>query len=162
MCLLTSQKEPILTDKDIICYKAVFRYNSFWGEDDCDFRSILNDFYWKKGVIYETNFGFTEIVKKPRVYDKKVRDCYYSNLFCTHVKLRYRKSLILITNGFHAFVSVNRVTECNHEPGFIQSKRSKKSICIVLVKCIIPKYSLVYYDKTGLLASNKMIMVEAI
>lgn len=137
MCLITTQRKPILTTEDIVCYKYMFRYTKFFGNEDYDYVSILHGFKWKLNTVYETEFTFQ--TENFTYYDKKVRQKYRFTFF----------KLKSVSQGFHAFLTPDR----------IDNRDNSNLMKCHTVRCVIPSGSLVYYDKTGLIVSNKMKLI---
>jgi len=142
MCLITEQKKPKVADKDIVCYKAGGynkQKNIFWGIYYC-FEYELSKLY--KTKLKESTDCF--------YYDSEAIEQYGLNPFhfrpgklMEELKKRYN----IIGSGFHSAESLDRLK---------REGRSEKA------KCIIPKGSLYYKDKTGLLVSNQIIVEEII
>lgn len=155
MCLITTQKEAMLTTEDIVCYKSMFRYDKFFGNEDYNYRSILKGFNWKLNVIYETNFTFIQkdstYTLECSLYDKKVREKYFFTWFNKFmIKPWYVNSIKGVAEGFHAFLTPDRPEKRRVD---IRLKSCD------IVTCVIPSGSLVFYDKTGLIVSNKMKLI---
>lgn len=150
MCLITEQNKPIKIRKDRIVYKKVklsFRQNTICSLNFGNFTYTLNK-------LYETDFTFlnfdeNEILAYDNIvnkaYDYPFSDYDYDYPFSDNDKL------IVIAEGFHSASAIKRFDMCDK---YIQNA--------IIVKCTIPKGSLIYKDKTGLIVSNKIIVDEIV
>jgi len=133
MCLVTYQKEPIQLDKDLIVWKEVCV-----NPDTNETESVFFKFFWEKGVLHETELNKTEDLD---YYDDTVGNHY--DILCREDNIRNAR-LIRIGGGFHAFCSEERIPDISYK---------------TIKRFLIPKGSLVYYDETGLIVSNQMMLL---
>lgn len=142
MCLITEQKKPIKIRKDLTVYKKVL-YDGF------RISSPIQDFMWELNKLYQTELKDSYMV---RYYGEFVYDYYlegyqeYPGDLYTFCK---NKGYRTIGKGFHSFNSFDTYKKFEGE---IDS----------CVKCTIPKGSLIFKDKTGLIVSNQIILKEVI
>lgn len=134
MCLVTTQKEPLIASKDITVYKSL----------SIGFRGIIKSqferFIYELNKLYETTI---EHSKDWTCYDNDAVDA---------IERKYpywtkgiEKDLICLGDGFHSAATIERL----HHGGSI-------------FECVIPKDSEYYMDETGLVVSNKIIVVKQI
>jgi hypothetical protein len=145
MCLITKQKKPIKIKKDMTVYKKVNYIND-------KFTSEHNSFNWELNHLYSTELKPSKNIKMHDefVYEKyKLDEIEYNYNEADKQSILNSKGLISIGSGFHSVNNINR---------FIYGLYGKN----VYVKCIIPKGSLIYKDKTGLIVSNQIIMKEIV
>lgn len=141
MCLITKQKKPTKLTKDLTVYKKVDLINNVP-------HSAHNNFKWEINKLYSTKMlPSTEI----KMHDELVNDCYslhdltYEYVEKEKLKILKDKKLVAIGHGFHSAKNIDR---------FIYGCWGRN----VFVECTIPKGSLIYKDKTGLIVSNQIIM----
>ena len=143
MCLVTKQRDPILTTEDIVCYKIV-RENISHNKNTHPFSSMYNYFDWMLNKayytplsVYETdrasNCNFYDYVARTQFDNPNSKNCLFSE----------------ISDGFHAMLTYDRAARTTD---FDDNE--------VVVECLIPKGSSIYKDKTDLVVSNKIIMVK--
>ena len=131
MCLITRQKKAKVLTKDLIAYKML-------RVEDSKIGSLCFPKTWEINKVEKTDFTF---VKKRREYnfnDTEAMNKYYhlSNTIC-------------IAQGFHASLTKYRIID------FSADERAE------VFKVKIPAGSKVYYDCTGLIVSDTMILIDA-
>jgi len=131
MCLVTRQKKAKVLIKDLIAYKML-------RVEDSKIKSTCFPKIWEINKVEKTGFTF---VKKRHEYsfnDSEAMDiyCYLSNTIC-------------IAQGFHASLKKYRIID------FSADERDE------VFKVKIPAGSKVYYDCTGLIVSDTMILIDA-
>ena len=130
MCLVTRQRKPKILKKDLKVYKLLKEGNF----------SPFNSFRWNKTNLYKTMFCIQKGNGKDMCFaDGKSKDKYFSLSQCTE-----------ISEGFHACVTMERAEELKIGVSWI--------ICTIN-EFLIPKGSEVYYDCTGLVVANQMMML---
>lgn len=136
MCLVTDQQEPIKTTRNMTVYK-MFQTTEFDNifspwSDEHEFKYELNKLH-KEKIRFDNNFE--------SYMDDEVRDNYpnFRSRELTHVH-----------NGFHSVKKQKRMDLFNQWEQEIK------------MKCIIPKGSLIFKDKTGLIVSNQIILKEVL
>lgn len=138
MCLITEHTEPRVLDKDMVVYKKLRKTaskNIFISDVFC-FQYVLNKLYETDMVVSDgTQQCFDAVATK--VYGTAKERMLDSN------------NLISVSNGFHSAKNIKRYLV---EGSFCRASSE------VIVKCIIPKGSLIYEDATDLVASNKIII----
>lgn len=133
MCLITRQKKAIVTTADMIVYKVV----------STSLSSIYYKFQWEVGVVYQQKLSIGSfIVNHTKCYDDLVEEVYK---LVFSVRKTYG-DLIVINEGFHSFISTLRTI------GTLWVDRK-------LVRCLIPAGSEVFFDETGLVVSNKLMIL---
>ena len=131
MCLITEQITPIILEKDLVVYKQIIRKNrNIVFSNFCEFE-------YKLGKLYQTDIEYSDN-RSP--YDSTASEYYYSDTMIG-------KPLQSYGIGFHSVLSKERFR-------FV-SKFDKNDR---IVSCTIPKGSEVYYDKTGLVISNQIVI----
>jgi hypothetical protein len=134
MCLITEQKKPIKIRKDLIVYKR-FRY----GKDKESFKpwNYMLDFNYTLNILHEQQMTHDNIFESWTDATSAIKYPQDQAERYTHVH-----------EGFHSAATLNRV---------------KMLINVgCTAKCIIPKGSLIFKDKTGLIVSNQIKMIEII
>lgn len=137
MCLLTYQKKAKRLKEDLIVYKIVRA---------CDgkYESVFNDFQWFKGVLEKTKMK------------RGVDACCYDDASTHYQRMVHvngdlckilKPSVISISKGFHAALNKKRLQN-NFSYGHEE-----------ILPFLVPAGSLVYYDDTGLIVSNQMMML---
>jgi hypothetical protein len=131
MCLITEQKEPIITEKDKIVYKTLTR----------ELYATSYSFSYTIGVLYHQEIVYNNI---PTTYmGEKVQEKYGFNW--TNFR-SVCKNYTNVHDGFHFFRTKVRAREFAHSSE-------------VIVSCLIPKGSQVFYDKTGLGVTNQIKII---
>lgn len=131
MCLITYQRKPKITKKDIVVLKEV--YPTIYPEI---YASMYMHFKWEKGVIKVQELSIDRVkMKCVYFYDNKAKDAYPIN---------YHSLVTSISEGFHAIEDKNR--EIGKTKG-------------IMKEFLIPKGSLVFRDKTGLIVSDHMMLL---
>jgi len=147
MCLITRRRELSIAEEDIIVWK-VLRY---------DLKSHIEFFRYEEDVLYETEIKELSKDTVIRAYDEissKYLNKHYegwSKRFLVEgdAIITYdggREDLIYIGEGFHSSLSRERL-------GKVESY-------LRLRKFVIPKGSLYYEDETGLMVSNRIMMLK--
>lgn len=134
MCLITDKQPEVLTE-DLETYKLVYKdtkVNSF--------SAIHYPFEYKTNVLYSTTIETS--TRLSPFDDISLRD-YEQNFGITN-DCFYGK-------GFHSALSEQRLIELEIYLDFSNT---------IIVKCLIPKGSVVIYDRTGLLVSNQIKILE--
>ena len=138
MCLITEQKEPFIAQKDIEIRKLCKVVN---GEIYNYFSSWF--FKYELNTLYKTDMVANNIPENS--FDSEVRIAY--NL--THKSFEEEASkLTNIHEGFHSVLK-------DYESRNWLFKRT-------YAEGIVPKNSLYYLDKTGLIVSNQIILTKII
>ena len=135
MCLITEQKKPLKIRKDLIAYKIVTK-----GSDNTFYPSFCGyDFTYKLGILH--NQIITHDNDFESFHDRTAKCMYpdYKSHKYTHVHA-----------GFHGAQTKERLSMHTMWDGE------------VIVKYIIPKGSLVFKDKTGLIVSNQIKIIKII
>lgn len=149
MCMITHWKKPKLAKKDITCYKLVQDTVINHGNQTVIISGVLSHSYIL-GEIYKVhdedcfNYCYPTRYYRVSVWDSVSRSVY--NLPSRFdIDYAERKGLKVISIGFHSAE---------------QAKRYKYNILRkrILVRCIIPKGSLYYKSKDGLIVSNQIII----
>ncbi len=137
MCLITEQKKAKIARRDMTVYKEMIPVSDDIAKSPYQYHSYI------LGELYTTKIeqGKDWTCYGPR--DERWLDNNYPmwNLG------KQADKLICIERGYHACMTQDRVPEGSRE-------------CIY--KCTIPKGSEYYTDKTGLIVSNQIIIVEQI
>jgi hypothetical protein len=138
MCLVTEQKKPIKLKEDMTVYKIL-------GIRDRGYSGFNFEFDYRLGCVHETEMRFDN--NSNTIWDSAVEYTYkdWENGEYTHVH-----------NAFHS------ATE-ERKRALLMTMKSNKALSFddfVLSKCTIPKGSLIFKDKTGLIASNQIIIDE--
>lgn len=134
MCLVTKQKEPKTTKKDIVVYKIV---DISYEEETSAVYSIYYGCRWIPGeikevdLLYENNKAW-DVCEK---YDILSSQSY-------NWKEIEEETFTEVSDGFHAAIKKNRLRA---------SYRAEHR------RFLIPAGSLIFTDKTGLIVSNKMM-----
>ena len=130
MCLITNWKSPRMAKKDIVVFKNF----------DCEFEDgLLSPYLGHVYQRYELNITNMVADNKFNTYmGYAVLNAYP---YCTE----YNNTYTHIHEGFHAFTNLDY---------------SSIYRLGLTTKCIIPKGSLYYKDKTGLIVSNQIIIGE--
>lgn len=134
MCLITNQKEAITLTEDLIVYKNLLKSEeNLW--------AIYQDFRYDKNKLYETEFSFNN--NSPSYFDEP--DSVYLDEHYTGWRFGdiMNLNLIGVECGFHAALTKERLSHING----------------ITYKCLIPAGSEVYYNPTGLIVSNKIIIL---
>lgn len=134
MCLITEQKVALIAENDIECFKKVIIIKD-------SITSAFYNFKWEYNKIFKT-----KIVVKTIKLDSK--SCFYdiasSDYYMTHFSSELLQS---ISEGFHSFLNVRSVGEFER-------------LGATIVNAIIPKGSEYFVDKTGLIVSNQLIILN--
>jgi len=130
MCLVTRQKKAKVLTKDLIAFKML-------KVKDSKIKSLCFPKTWKINKVEKTNFTFVEKRHEYSFNDGEAVDkyCHLSNTIC-------------IAQGFHASLTKNRIID------FSADERDG------VYKVKIPAGSKVYYDCTGLIVSDTMILID--
>ena len=133
MCLVTRQRKPKILKKDLKVYK-VLREGS---------RSKYQNFLWEPEISHKEIIHITDNKKWDRFQfcDDKTMDKYYKLSGC-----------IEIDKGFHACCTKERAEGLSADPRYSCIKEEVYAF-------LIPKGSEVYYDCTGLIVANQMMML---
>ncbi|NMB83300.1 MAG: hypothetical protein GYA14_15940 [Ignavibacteria bacterium] len=134
MCLITEQKEPIITKRGMTVYKVVERIGD-------DIISPCIHFMWRQGVLEKTRIS-KRIAEPRRVnYADVIAQDYYDS------KLSSRNYLEIST-GFHFAFKQDRLACC-----------WGLRFYLIIMKFRIPKGSEIYKDATGLGVTNQIMML---
>lgn len=139
MCLITEQKKPKRVKEDMIVYKTGYaHYNSNGNLEEVN--AVFNFFNYLPHQLYETKFSFINPASREAIgYDDEV------NLAYGNRNERSTKNLLVVAKGFHSAKNIERLKQSSNHCGH-------------KFECIIPKGSLIYEDKTGLIVSDKIII----
>ena len=138
MCLVTTQRKAKITKKDLVVFKGVREF-------DGEIRSLYH------GFRYEENIPYARALKIERnpvevvtVFDDIATTKYkpWKRDYEKSTKKAMNKIVTEISCGFHACLTKERVTDKDY----------------IIREFIIPKGSEVYYDATGLIVSNQIIL----
>lgn len=140
MCLITEQKKPIKIRKDYTVYKLVEFLN------EKEIRSFYNyNFTWELNKLYQTEIKKSSILNAC-YFDLKSKECYQGKDGIKYIEVLIEKlrneELYSYGSGFHSAINKSRI----------------KSNLYHIAECTIPKGSLIYKDKTGLIVSNQIII----
>ena len=131
MCLVTRQRKPKILKKDLKVYKVLKSGND----------SPYNNYHWRKGQLETTKFSLkTGNGKNFCFADFQSLKKYNDLSQCTE-----------IGKGFHACMTKERAESVT--PKIFTNENYE--IC----EFLIPKGSEVYYDCTGLIVANQMMML---
>jgi len=135
MCLITTQKKPLIAKKDITVYKLL----------DPNYKSPYTYYQYKPGKLVKAKIkdshewcGFDSI-------DQAWLDEHYPTWFESARDHKPLKSLKCIGSGLHSAATEDR----------LYGTKAKGEM---IVKCTIPKGSEYYKDATGLRVSNQLIV----
>lgn len=131
MCLITYQRKAKITKEDIVVLKEVLRT-----DDPNVYISRFNRFLWKKNVME------TQVLEVKRVIRKKAN--FYDNIANDSYSRDYKFLVTSVSKGFHAAKNKDRITF---------------QLRSVIKEFLIPKGSLTFEDKTGLIVSDHMMML---
>lgn len=135
MCLITDKK-PIVTKQDVFVYKIL------WKTDDNEYFAPFFPFKYELGVEYTTNIKKKKHTRNLRAFDELAVN--YQEFLSS---LNINSNNYVYEEGFHAFISKMRFIE-------------PTPFDVVIVKCKIPKGSTIVLDHTGLIVSNKIVILE--
>ncbi len=129
MCLITSQKEPLIVTRNKIVYKFLIHD----GPEEC--HSIYNSMYYKIGKEYKTKVMQDKDICCYDEHDRAYLDKYY-NGWMSNLK---KHKLISIGPGYHSMTLPRARKALNSgEEGSVY-------------KCTIPKGTELYIGFTGLM-----------
>jgi len=134
MCLHTTQLKPIILDEDLIVYKEL----KIREGEKAGIFSPIRYYQWNLNELNETKITILPVGSTYDILASANVDYMREN------DIKY----ITIGEGFHSFKSKDRCHELYVNTYFY------------LFKCLIPKSSEVYYDATGLVVSNQLIILE--
>jgi hypothetical protein len=123
---------PQTAKEDIIVYKGC---NSVFKGNRSVVISPCFDFCYKKDVLYETKFSYTNNLK----FSDSLESDYYNNI---------RYGAAIIADGFHSFAGFERAKKWN--------------TCDHCCEFIIPKGAKFYLNAVGNYVSNKIIFKRII
>lgn len=133
MCLITRQKKPRITKRDRIVYKYVHidPDGSIWSY-------FITGFEWRNGRVRQQKLGISSTTPlASHKFDAIVATAYLKHL---------DKKVTVVSTGLHAATTKKRLTaNKNHAP---------------IRKFLIPKGSEIFTDITGLIVSNKMMLID--
>ena len=129
MCLVTEQKKPIITKKDMIVWKVVVMRN---GKANSPFNSCV----WRKNVLRKVKFKITD----EEMYTDGTARIEYESLY-------NENKTISIRRGFHFCFTKKRCSSMMRWGNKME------------VKFLIPAGSEIYKDKTGLGVTNQIMML---
>jgi len=145
MCLITYQKEPIILEEDLIVYKDLIIKNNF----------IYSRFF---SMVYELNTLYTTKIASAKGNDI----CFYDR----DARLAYLTTYEMIgdwnDNPFTPEQFIGKYNLNSIGSGFHSILDGMNGYRPVNFKCKIPKGSEVYYDNSGLVASNQIIILGRI
>jgi len=133
MCLITEQKEPFVAKEDITVYKTV---EIDKGDKKGVYSSYYGGFYYEFGKLYQ---------------DEMEADNSFESYF---------GNIVIQVYGDYSLDKYTHVHRAFHSMIFERLAFSNRYLTIV--ECTIPKGSLYYEDKTGLIASNQIIINKII
>lgn len=134
MCLITTQKKPLIADKDMVVYKTL--------QDDL--RSVFTYFQYTLGHLHKQKIKSSSSWS---AYDDGDAGWLDGNYPGWRDLSNVRKKLKCLGAGFHSALSKDRLYVDGGE---------------VTVKCVVPKGSEYYVDATGLCISNQIIIKEIV
>lgn len=141
MCLITKQKEPIITTRDIIGYKVL----------EGNLESIFNSFEYTLNKLYKTEIrrsnDYSHATRKTGNWLLSIIGGPYSS----HKESLIDLGFVSYGAGFH--FCANKECLSDHLSEYLHGGEIK-------VKCIIPKGSEVYYDGVGNAVTNSIKVVE--
>ena len=135
MCLITEQKEAIILTEDLIVYKL------FLVDENGKLSAIYQDFIYERNRLYKTTLTFCEGNKNP-CFDTEAAMYLESNYVSWYERPLRDNGLIAVIEGFHSAETSRRLRD-----GYDT------------IKCLIPAGSEVFYDKTGLIVSNQIMVL---
>ena len=103
---------------------------------DDEIHSTYYDFTWEKGKLY------TEKLLIEKFPFKSVE--HYDSIVFDHYNTTSKYKLTCISDGFHAALNEQRLKNSPYD----------------IMEFLIPKGSEVYYDATGLVVSNQMMLLD--
>ena len=140
MCLVTNQKKAKILKEDLTVYKIVVNRNGkiyAW---------MYDDYQYEVNKLYKQSMSVDNIPGS--VMDEWV---YYAYNIKTknwkNSKFKKYRNLNHIHEGFHSSLTIERLGNVNET---------------AIYRCVIPKGSEVFKDKTGLIVSNQIILKEKI
>jgi len=148
MCTITTQQKAKRAKEDIQCFKFVIMKQSDGGNKTLflspyqKYELLINKLDKAKLTFQQETEGFFTPT------DQREMDFFYVER--GQLKNEIKGKVQSIECGFHACLNSERI-----ENGVNSCER-------VIVKCIIPKGSLVFYGSEGLIVSNKMIVTDEI
>lgn len=132
MCLITAQKEAIILTEDLIVYKSFS--DNLW--------ALYQNFQYEINKLYKTTLTFD---------NGKYNPC-FDSIAARHLEIMYNPQwytislfnigLIAVVEGFHSAATEDRL-----------GRRTN------IRRCLIPAGSEVFYDETGLIVSNQIIVL---
>jgi len=147
MCLITERTEEVILSKPMTVYKKVKSSIFMTGQKiDNNIKEVYTSREGRYFKYVKDRLEVTEIEKStlPLCADDIVFDAYYKNNNNIHAKFNSGE-LIALGQGFHSGKSIGRIKQM-----ILLSSE-------VIAEFEIPKGSIVYFDSTGLVISNKII-----
>lgn len=136
MCLITRQKKAKILKKDLIVYKCLNQ------REDGTFNSYFqSDFVWLKNYLYQISY-LNPILRTNNFENHGI--WYYADSMANN-KYRGISQTYYITYGFHACLTRKRCNQLKYNS--------------IIKEFLIPKGSKVFYDATGLIVSNQMMLL---
>ena len=135
MCLVTTQKTALITEKNITVYKVMNK----------ELSAIFKIFKYELNHLYETEIKESEEWATLGILEKWLDD-YPDNSWRRH------PDLICLGQGFH---SIKKIRNARILKNYLH-------INTVIFKCVIPKGSEYYIDAEGFMISNKIIIKKEI
>jgi hypothetical protein len=121
MCLYTNESKAVETDKDIVCYKTVFL-----DEKTMAIMSAIKYFTYNMGETYHEKNWLNCTENLPV-------SCHEFLLVSCHGFLKFKYKVHI---GFHSFKR------------YMDAYGAKRGSCAYILKCVIPKGSMVFTGKT--------------
>ncbi len=134
MCLITNQKTYRIASEDIVTYKALYKN-----------KNVISSIY-KTEFVYELGKEMQTVMKK--VLDRTPADHFVGDWISVNFDSVYNGKMISIGPGFHSATIKKRALY--HTCG-----RNSH-----VFKCLIPKGARYYEDGTGLIVSNRIVIVK--
>lgn len=164
MCLITEQRKPFIASRDITVYKEMNIASK-----------ILKPGFWPCSFVYEYGILYqTEILKSELImyHDQLVVDFYGFKLeqqkpFTGKLSGKIVKRITTVRERYAFYKDIKIACErkilFSYGAGFHSMSRARLKNCKlnteqIITECTIPKGSLYYRDKTGLIVSNQIIV----
>lgn len=151
MCLVTFQKKPFITKKDLKTWKIIKNENG----------NLKSGFHHQNPFYYELNKLYQTPIKTAASFDGKynlskfddLEDVYFEELKIKFGSGYFNKFIISYGEGFHSLTKI-RALNFKFSNNWIQR--------YIIVECIIPKGSEYYRSGNGLLISNAIILEKVL
>ncbi len=137
MCLITRQKKAKILNKDLKVYKSI----------SIKFDNVITSYFQSSFIWHQNVLKISDsLIIKPRLnpVNNNGNDWFYADGIALN-KYEGMSQTYYITFGFHACLTRKRCINLNYTGN--------------IKEFLIPKGSQVFYDATGLIVSNQMMML---